>query len=368
LKLEFDPRFLFTVCQVGAEPVLKRELAREYPDLRFAYSRPGFVTFKHISTSESLVDFQLQSVFARAYGASLEKIQLTQIDRVLEIAEQLKDHYHLDKPIHLHVWERDFYPPGEEALGFVSGVLASQFEQKIRNAGPSVFLERALPDEGDWVLDLVVLESDEAWVGYHRHSSSHSSWPGGRIPISLPDAAPSRAYLKLEEAITWAKAPIYPGDIAVEVGSAPGGASYALLQRGVKVVGVDPAEMDPIVLSSPNFIHLKQPIDTVRRKDLPDSIQWILLDMNVQPRVSLSSIERMLKPGVVGSLGPILGSLLGVILTVKLNEWKLADQIPHFVERVRRMGMTRVKAVQLASHRQEVLIFGLTRKGATRKK
>ena len=35
--------FLFTVCQVGAEGALKNEVLRSHPELRFAYSRPGFV-------------------------------------------------------------------------------------------------------------------------------------------------------------------------------------------------------------------------------------------------------------------------------------------------------------------------------------
>ena len=43
-----DPtaQFIFTVCQIGTESALKDEIAREWPDFRFSYSRPGFVTFK----------------------------------------------------------------------------------------------------------------------------------------------------------------------------------------------------------------------------------------------------------------------------------------------------------------------------------
>ena len=39
-------RFLFAVVQAGAERALKNEVARERPKLKFAFSRPGFVTFR----------------------------------------------------------------------------------------------------------------------------------------------------------------------------------------------------------------------------------------------------------------------------------------------------------------------------------
>ena len=32
----------FINCQIGAEAAVKGELARDWPALRFAYSRPGF--------------------------------------------------------------------------------------------------------------------------------------------------------------------------------------------------------------------------------------------------------------------------------------------------------------------------------------
>ena len=56
--------FLFTVCQVGAEAALKQEVAREHPELKFAFSRPGFITFKNDSGVLPL-HFELRSVFAQ---------------------------------------------------------------------------------------------------------------------------------------------------------------------------------------------------------------------------------------------------------------------------------------------------------------
>ena len=45
-RARMSARFLFAAAQAGAERPLKNEIAREHPELRFAFSRPGFVTFR----------------------------------------------------------------------------------------------------------------------------------------------------------------------------------------------------------------------------------------------------------------------------------------------------------------------------------
>jgi 23S rRNA (cytidine2498-2'-O)-methyltransferase len=350
LKSIFSSNFVFAVCQVGAVDALKKELAREHPSLKFAYSRPGFITFKesapkldHEGNVRPLAgDFPLRSVFARAYGVSLVEVKPTEISKVIDCAKELQEtHARGERKIRLHVWERDLYSPGEEPLGFIHGVQAKKLEAEVRAAGPEFFAESPVATVGDLVLDLIVLEEGKYWLGMHQHTVHHSAWPGGRPAIPLLAEAPSRAYLKLEEALLWSRADLKSGDTAVEIGSAPGGASYALLRRGITVAGIDPAEMDPRVLNHPRFRHFRQPVNSVLREDLPESVEWLLLDMN--------------------------DSLLGVFLTIKLNQWKIADEIPEIIAHVKSMGMVRVKATQLAFNRQEICVFGLTQKGVARK-
>src|SRR5271166_1389512 len=69
-------RFLFVTCQVGAEKAVKGEVAQRWPDFRFAFSRPGFLTFKLPEQTFLAPDFNLSAVFARAYGFSLGKVSL----------------------------------------------------------------------------------------------------------------------------------------------------------------------------------------------------------------------------------------------------------------------------------------------------
>lgn len=379
--------FILTVCQVGAEKALKKEVLREHPEFRFAFSRPGFVTFKN-STGPLPLDFTLKSVFARAYGLSLGLFQPSSkegapssaelpglvVARAIELARELSgsvpsgvaslaaptasalttttDRF---KKIRLHIWERDFHFPGDEPLGFVRGLLLGDLEKQLRLAGETCFESDPIPALGDRVLQVIALDPGVWAIGAFAHSAAHSRWPGGRPQIQLPSDSPSRAFLKLEEALLWSGAPFKAGDIAVEIGSSPGGASLAMLKRGLTVVGIDPAVMDPRVLRYPTFTHLRKAVGQVLREELPASVQWLLLDMNVDPSISLFAVDRL--------VSRMPESLLGVILTVKLNDWKFANEIPYMIEHVQAMGMVRVRAAQLSYHRQELVIFGLTRRG-----
>ena len=347
IKLSLKSEFIFTTCQVGAEPVLKKEFLRDQPGFRFAFSRPGYVTFK--STDGPVpFDFTLESVFARVYGVSFGTIAISDLSKLSEIIQESEN-----ANVHLQVWERDLYPPGEEPMGFKAGALLGDLESRIRHLGLNV--PAGTPQFGDWVVQVVALDPGKVGIGAFIHSPSHSPWPGGHPGIILPAESPSRAYLKMEEVLLWSDAPVRKGDTAVEIGSAPGGATFALLQRGLKVVGIDPAKMDPRIERHPAFAHVQRPVAQVLREELPDSIQWLVLDMNTDPQIALYSVERL--------AARMSESLLGVILTIKLNEWKMADEIPNFIEQVEAMGMVRVKAAQLSYHRKEIVIFGLTRLG-----
>ncbi len=353
--MELRSDFIFTVCQVGAEPALKKEITKNHPDFKFAFSRPGYVTFK-CPQGPVPFDFNLNSVFARAYGISFGSVTEAELSRVTELAQELKTQ-EPQRRIFLHAWERDLHGPGEEPMGFEPGALLGRTESQIRAASSKLglFEKSGQPRPGDAVVQVIALDPGKFAYGVFSHSAAHSSHPGGRPPISLPAEAPSRAYLKLENSLIWSGAPIRKGDLALEIGSAPGGASYALLQRGLRVIGIDPAIMDSEVLRHPEFKHIQRSVNQVPREDLPESIQWLLLDMNVEPNVSLFAVDRL--------ASRMKDSLHGLLLTVKLNQWKFADEIPYFMDHVKAMGMVRVKAAQLAYHRQEILIFGLTRRG-----
>ena len=115
--------FVFAVCQAGAEAALKNEISRRHPELRFAYSRPGFVTFKTPDTRGFADQFQLKSVFARTWGHSIGKVVGSD---TAEMAKEFGDLLaanltaeQLTACRHLHVWERDRFLPGSREFRFL---------------------------------------------------------------------------------------------------------------------------------------------------------------------------------------------------------------------------------------------------------
>jgi 23S rRNA (cytidine2498-2'-O)-methyltransferase len=76
-----------------------------------------------------------------------------------------------------------------------------------------------------------------------------------------------------------------------------------------------------------------------------------MADMNVAPHYTLDAVEGIVTYREV--------NIRGMLLTLKLFEWQLADQLPECIERVRGWGYNRVQVRQLAHHRQEVCLAAL---------
>jgi 23S rRNA (cytidine2498-2'-O)-methyltransferase len=348
------PQFLFVTCQVGAEASVKTELRRRWPDFRLAYSRPGYLTFKLPAGHRLMADFDLQSAFARAYGFSLGKVSGDDLD---ELARRVWETYG-DRPLRrLHVWQRDAARPGDH--DFEPSIPPAAIEarevilrhcpwpEKLAEGVRSPWTEAS---RGEFVLDCVLVGPHEWWVGYHRVKSMPSRWPGGMIQLELPPNAVSRAWLKMEEALRWSQLPIPAGARCVEIGSAPGGASQALLGRGLIVTAVDPAEMHARVLEHPDFTHVRRRAAQVRRREFR-KMRWLVADMNVVPSYTCDVVESIVTHPEV--------SVRGIILTLKLTDQSHADALPQHLDRVRGWGYNVVLARQLQYNRQEACVAAL---------
>jgi 23S rRNA (cytidine2498-2'-O)-methyltransferase len=342
-------RFVFAVTQAGAERPLKNEIAREHPELRFAFSRPGFVTFRAQDELPTDDGFALHGVFARTWGFSLGKVDGADDAELARAAWRLvAERLPGERFAHLHVWPRERPLPGDEDYDGAADELVRAIGERLAAERPGHVGELAVnatAEPGERVLDCTLVERNEWWLGWHRAASPETRWPGGVPPIAVPERLISRAYLKIVEALEWSELPLAPGDRCVEIGSAPGGACLALLERGAIVTGIDPAEMDPAVLAHPNFTHVRARAKDVKRSVFRDC-RWLVMDANVAPRYTLDTLDGVL---IQGGARPE-----GLVLTLKLTDPALADRLPAFAERLRRFGYRRVRLRQLAFNRREV--------------
>src|SRR5258708_7412307 len=145
--------FIFTVCQQGAESAVKKEIAQGYANLNFAYSRPGFITFKNRDEGKAIApDFELKSIFARAYGLSIGKAGAP--SEAFAAAENLlREIGQPSGKLRLHVWERDSYASGEEPKDYVLGRASSEALSELKKSPR--FTELFFADEKAEVGDFV---------------------------------------------------------------------------------------------------------------------------------------------------------------------------------------------------------------------
>jgi 23S rRNA (cytidine2498-2'-O)-methyltransferase len=154
----------------------------------------------------------------------------------------------------------------------------------------------------------------------------------------------------MQEALLWSRLPLRAGDACVEIGSAPGGSCQALLDRGLLVTGIDPAEMDPAVVAHPNFRHVRARGADLKRREFRHT-RWLMVDSNVAPKHTLDTVEHIVTNRQV--------HVRGLLLTLKLSDWGTADAVPEYIDRVRSWGYHYVHARQLAFNRREITLAAI---------
>src|SRR6478752_2180032 len=320
-------QFVFMTCRAGAETALKQEVARTEPAWRPSFSRPGFLTFKNAGEQqiEARKLAERNWTFAYTNGISLGRLsgeQLADLVQQFWANPEVVAMATSDTPVDLHVWQRERSADDEDSLSTFVTPLCREIELALRAAASEQSsLAKEIPEHrkatlrNSNVLDVVIVEPNEWWIGYHHAVKTTERWPGGAIPVRLPSHAVSRAYAKLEEAIQWSAFPLVAGEECVEVGCAPGGASQALLERGLFVTGIDPADVEPIVLEHSRFRHLKKRGSDVRRSEF-EGVRWLVADMNIAPQDTLDEVEAIVSHPSV--------SIRGLVLTLKFSEWNVA--------------------------------------------
>ena len=362
--------FVFCTCQPGAEQPLKSEIAARRSEWRLAFSRPGFVSFESLQSQGATLDGALPT-FARTRSVSLGRVKGDSLaaaaTEVWEI-EGVRRLIDAQELVGLHVWQRDTQLPGEGDFEPSVTPLAEETKRALIEAARTAevtdrlsMLEATVAPPGAVVLDVVLVEPDEWYVGWHRATSRSERWPGGMLPVAAPSDMVSRAYLKMEEALKWSALPASRGDVWVELGCAPGGASQALLERGFEVIGIDPAEVEEPVASHPRFTHHRKRSADVRRVEFAPA-KWLAADLNVAPQYTLDAAEDVVAHPST--------SLRGLVLTLKLADWNVAspELLKQYIKRVQSWGFRDVRLRQLVHNRHELCLVALHSRGQRRMK
>jgi len=343
--------FLLCACQGGAEAALKARMAHVLPAARPAAWRRGIVSFKlppaegssAVGFAALPADLLERLVFARTAVHSLG--QVTGADPVA-LADATIGLAGGTGFTNVHAWPRQV----EAGLRGAESVAGAAVARRIllASCGLAGDLDPVV-GPGDRVLDVVIDAADRWWVGWHLAAEPASRWPGGVYPLAhqpLPAGIVSRAWLKLDEAIATFGIDWGSRARVVELGCAPGGACQRLLEAGLEVVGVDPALVDPAVAAQPRFAQWR-----MRAREVPlkrfAGIDWLVADMNIDPRSTLESLARV-------ATAPA-ATVAGIVATLKIPDWSRAGELPAWLAAFRDWGFE-PRARQLSSSGREVCV------------
>jgi 23S rRNA (cytidine2498-2'-O)-methyltransferase len=130
-------------------------------------------------------------------------------------------------------------------------------------------------------------------------AASHctSAFPNGEVRfVEDRTGPPSRAYLKLWEALTLVGTHPGPGDVCLDLGSSPGGWSWALQRMGARVISVDKAPLDPAVALLPG-IEFRCDSAFALAPAAIGKVDWLFCDVACYPARLLALVERWLAAG-----------------------------------------------------------------------
>jgi len=124
-----------------------------------------------------------------------------------------------------------------------------------------------------------------------------SPFPNGEVRfVEDRTGPPSRAYLKLWEALTLIGQRPGPGDFCLDLGSSPGGWSWALQRLGARVVSVDKAPLDPDIVRLPGIEYRAESAFALDPAAI-GPIDWLFSDVVCYPARLLGLVERWLAAG-----------------------------------------------------------------------
>jgi 23S rRNA (cytidine2498-2'-O)-methyltransferase len=122
-------------------------------------------------------------------------------------------------------------------------------------------------------------------------------FPNGEIQfVEDRTGPPSRAYLKLWEALTLIGRRPAPGEICLDLGSSPGGWSWALQQMGARVISVDKAPLAAEIGRLARIEHRQESAFALDPRTIRP-VDWLFSDVVCYPARLLGLIERWLAGG-----------------------------------------------------------------------
>lgn len=260
-------------CRPGFEPDCGAEVAAITGGESRTEGQGGIVTLRSERPLPPLADL----VFTRqTFHQVAALVDLPAGDRINAILTALRGHETALLDVLL---EHPDTNDGKELAGFLKKFALPLRLALAKNGFP-------IARQASQRLHLLFTDSRHLRLGFSGHDSG-SPLANGILRLKLPRDAPSRSTLKLEEALLVfldereRDRYLRPGLRAVDLGAAPGGWSWQMTSRGLRVIAVDNGNMDGRLMASGLVEHRRE--DGFRYRP-PKPVDWLLCDMVERPQ------------------------------------------------------------------------------------
>ncbi|WP_227872018.1 SAM-dependent methyltransferase [Paenibacillus albus] len=187
--------------------------------------------------------------------------------------------------------------------------------------------------------------AEELYVGWGTPAEQLSDWPGGAVRFQREEGQISRAKFKLLEAERAFKLYFETYKQAVDIGAAPGGWTQLLLERGLRVTSIDPANLHPSLSAYPRLTVMKKNASDVNFP--PGTFDLLVCDMSWSP---------MQMAKLVLEKTEALSDGATAIITLKLMHKKPLQTIRDVIAKLE-SAFELKKAKQLFHNRDEITLY-----------
>ena len=268
---------MLLTCQAGFETLLAKELAAVGATV--IEQGPGWARIESPVAFESLAFPQM------TFLAPVE----IKGDAVNALAQRVADFFltslrgeRIEAP-----WPSVWSGPAElvglgRRIGAVETAFGEALKKKLSRVAKLALAER--PRGVGLARGLFVFFTD-----FGRAFVAREAWCHGQRRMADDDLAPSRSYLKVEEAYVVLGREPAEGETVCDLGAAPGGWSYSAAKRGARVVAIDNGPLKGGALDHPLIEHRRE--DAFRFSPTAgEAYDWLFCDMLEEPHHVLQHI------------------------------------------------------------------------------
>lgn len=356
IRVTYSAAMTFNNILLYCRPGFEKECAAEITDIASAAEITGYVrtredsgyvlycSYSPIDETEFRQQINFSSlVFARQCLLAMDILKdLPVDDRLSPVMTQVEQ---LQRPFQ-QTWLET--PDTNEAKQLSN--FCKKFEKPLLNA---LKQQQLIQQDSLYRLHLFFLSSSAVYIAI-SHVDNSASLPMGIPRLRMPKSAPSRSTLKLDEAFNFMlnekerKDYLQNGMTAVDLGACPGGWTWQLVNRGIRVTAIDNGNMNQQLMDTGLVDHLRKDGFSYEPEK---TVDWLVCDMVEKPMRITQLIIKWLNHGLCRN------AVFNLKLPMKKRYQMVSDCRQQLTEALEQSGYYyQLRMKQLYHDREEITV------------